>query len=178
MKKYLVVCFLLISCGSNNNDSPPTERTIINLSGQCTDLETPSRYKDAGTYDVEGFFSILHTDELRTFGHLTVTLDQLSALYEAQGNPEDYDGNLDLWMAQSDAPSITFWEIPSSALKETQWNFESIHNYDDTGETNTHYADIKGQCSLKVGRIEGEIPTEIFEKETLCFSDECIYMIF
>lgn len=173
MKRYLALCFFLVSCGFDNNDSPSVESTKINLSGQCSDLETPSRYKEAGTYDVMGWFTIWHSDDLRTFGYLSVTGEQMRELMESLGDYSDYDGDFDQWLAQSDTPSIDIWEIPSTALNETQWNFESIHNYDDTGETNTHYADRRGQCSLKVESIEGEIPIEIFEKETLCFSSDC-----
>ena len=168
MKKILVLSLFLASCESSNQDSNLGDVIgRISFGGSCTDLEAPSKHKPIDTYEVEGSLSLYKND---SFGFISVTSDELNKRFDTELND-----NLDEWMAITDIPEINIYKIPSKFLNGDQWNIPAIHNYDDTGETRSIYADRKAECSLKVKSTEGVIPASIFEKESLCFSLDCYF---
>ncbi|MDA9986313.1 hypothetical protein N9E26_01110 [bacterium] len=165
-KKLLALTLLLVSC-SETQTSSTEEIGRLNLIGECTDLEVPSRFKPIDTYEVEGWLRILKqsNDGLRTSGLLVVTQDEI---LKRRNRPDlEESDNIDEWLALSDTPSIEIYEFPSYLLNETDWEkLPAVHNYDVNYSV---YAERKAECSLIVESKEGFIPVEILEKETLCF---------
>lgn len=174
MKKLLVLSLFLASCESSNQDNNSGDAldnnsgdvlARISFRGSCTDKEIPSKHKPIDTYEAEGFFNLLEND---SFGFISATSDEMKKRFDTELND-----NLDEWMAITDIPEIDIYEIPSKFLNGDQLNIPATHNYDDTGETRSIYANRKAECSLKIESIEGVIPASIFEKESLCFSLDC-----
>ena len=166
MKKLLVLSFFLASCeSSNQNDNSGDILARISFGGTCTDLEAPSKYKPMDTYEVRGLFNLFKND---SFGFINVTSDEMEKRFDTE-----VTDNLDEWMAVIDIPEIDIYKIPSKFLNGDQLNIHAIHNYDDTGDTRSIYANREAECSLKIESIEGMVPASIFERESLCFSLDC-----
>ena len=163
MKMLLVLSFFLASCeSSNQNDNLGDILARISFGGSCTDLEAPSKHKPVDIYEVRGLFSLLEND---SFGFISVTPDEMKKRFDTE-----VTDNLDEWMAIIDIPEIDIYKIPSKFLNGDQLNIHAIHNYDDTGDTRSIYANREAECSLKIESIEGVIPASIFKRESVCFA--------
>lgn len=173
IKKLSIFLFLIASCSSENILNQSDERKLI-LAGECKDLEQPSRFKDPDSYKVNGWFSVYlkESDIILQSGYLFIEPEEISSRFDNIGSVEDYP-SLNHWMAVTDLPVITIWDLPSNLLSQDRWVVPSIHNYDDTGEYPSSYADLRGECRLEVTERVGEMPTAIFEKDVTCFDADC-----
>ena len=177
MKNFLVVFSFLVLFGCNPADTKSSFEQIatIKVIGSCRDLENPSIYKDADSYDVFGTVSIWTTTReigYDTIGSFAVTAEDINKRW----NSIDFN-NVDLNTidAITDTPSIEIYEIPSSMVIKDTWSLPSVHNFDDTGEELSIYAAKKGECDLKVTERQGEIPSILLKKETWCLDPECTF---
>ena len=172
MKKLLALSLLLVSC-SENQTSKSEDIAELQFVGQCTDLETPSKYKPIDTYEVEATLWVsklsgdLEIAKYQTNGFVSVTVDELERRYEEQAANE-FSGlaDLDEWLAKTDVPTIDIADFPSTLLNQTEWKLSSIHNYTDDGSV---YGERTGECSLSLKSKTGIIPEELFERKRLCF---------
>ena len=154
----------------------------VELSGQCTDLESPSSFKEIDTYEVEGFFGIRQgEDAFDSFGTIYVTEEEesrrqevgLEALLSSDFSKlpiyERYK-----YYQLGDTPYVEIYSISEEIFLQDNWQVDAYHSYiGGDNEDDNLYGMNKAQCNLNVIERKGAITEDIRNKIDWCFDFEC-----
>ena len=183
MKNIFLILTIFGIIGCSQDDYTPIEYTLsAELSGQCTDLEPPSSFKEISTYEVEGFYGIRQCEEFcDSYGFVYVTEEEESRRDEAGLevllsadflNLSIYEGYK--YYQLGDTPFVEIYSISEEIFLQDNWQVDAYHSYiGGENEGDNLYGMNKAQCSLNVIERKGVITEDIRNKIDWCFDFEC-----
>ncbi len=183
MKNILLTLMVFGIVGCSNGESSKIDYIFsVKLFGQCTDLESPSPFKEMDTYEVEGFYGLSECDKFcNSIGFIHVTEKENSKrdelLLKDLSNPDliympKYERYK--YYQMSDTPFVEVYSISEEIYLQDNWQLDAYHSYiGGENEDDNLYGMSKAECSLNVVDRQGIVTDDIRNKIDWCFDSIC-----